>query len=296
MARLILRNYRVRLEGIAPMAGRKCYKLLLTPVHPISNTVRMWIDRENWAMLSHMESTARTATLSVAQFNGVEFPQRISGAELRKAIPAKARQESFSRSEVLSDFEQVRKRVGFEFCPPYSMPGGYEFQCAEVLSLKGVTTTCIRYSDGIAEITICQNRATEQRPAEYQSTQPMVDPMGNNIVDHKVGQMNFFLVGRCQMSGLLAVTKALDTNKERVYLGYLARNYSIPLETLAGFRNRGLGLDTLDALLAISRDVRKPLAALVNLCRDGYGWAAIGRRFRADVGRILKHVRTFECR
>lgn len=295
-ARLIMRNYRVALEGIAPMAGRSCYKLRLTPLHSISSVVRMWIDRETSALLSHMEETARGETLRVAFFNGVEFPKRLDTRKIQSSIPAAAREVSFSRSEVLRSLEEVRKRAAFEFCAPYAMPGGYEFQRAELLSLKGVLTTCIRYSDGLSEITVCQNRSVEQRPAEYHFTQPMVDPMGNNIVDYRLGQMNYYLVGRCQMNGLLAVTNVLDRQRERVFLEYLSRNYRTPMGTLAGLRNQGMGLDTLDALLAIQKQIDVPLSSLVSLCKDGHSWAAIARRFRANVGRIVKHVRTFECR
>jgi hypothetical protein len=296
LIRLILRNYSITLEGTAPMAGRNCYKLKLVPRHNIGLTVRMWIDRANGAVLSHMESNAHGETLSVSSFNGVEFPDRLDAGELRKSFPSNVKEVNFSRSPILRSFEEVRKRAGFEFCPPYAMPGGYEFQYAEVLSLKGLTTTCLRYSDGLSEITICQNRAKEQRPAEYQSTQPMVDAMGNNILDHQVGQMNFYLVGRCHMSGLIAITNALDVLKERVYLGYLVDHYRVSRQTLVALRNKGMGLDTMDALLAIRQQAQTPLESLVTLCRDGHGWTAIARRFRANVGRILKHVRTFECR
>jgi hypothetical protein len=176
------------------------------------------------------------------------------------------------------------------------MPGGYEFEHAEIISLKGNTTTCIRYTDGLAEITICQNRSAQQRPAEYQATQKLIDPMGNSVVDHQVGQMNFYLVGRCQMNGLMAVVDALNAQRERDWMGYFSRVYRLPMGTLVGLRNQGLGLDTLDALLAINYQTRKPLGTLVKLSRDGHGWAALAKRFRADVGRIVQHVRSFQTR
>jgi hypothetical protein len=296
LTRLILHNYRVTYEGRAPMAGRPCYKIRLTPSHPMSNVVRMWIDVETGALLSLMQETARGETLSVGSFNGVEFPRSVDAGELKKSLPAKAKEVNFSRSEIVRTFAELKKRAGFDFCAPYAMPGGYEFQHAELLSIKGEPTTCIRYSDGLSEITVCQNRAQDQRPAEYRFTQPMVDPMGNNMVDYRIGQMNYILVGRCSLSGLMAVTNALDAQREKVFLDYLARNYRTPIETLAGLRNQGIGMDTLDALLAIRQQMDVPLSTLVALFKDGYGWTAIARRFRANVGRIVQHVRTFECR
>jgi negative regulator of sigma E activity len=294
LMRLILRNYRVEVEGTAPMAGRDCYILRLTPYHPISHTMRLWIDRRNGAVLSHMESTARGQTLTVASYNGVAFPSSVDISTLRKALP-QAKETSFSRSAIIRNFDDVRRKIGFDFCPPYAMPAGYEFEHAEILSLKGATTTCLRYTDGIAEITICQSYSSEERPAGYISTRPIIDPMGNYAVDHRLGQMNFVLVGRCEMNGLLAITRVLDSQKERTYLGYISRNYRLPAETVFGLRNQGLGLDTLDALLAISSQRRQPLATLVSLTKQGYSWAALARRFQADAGRILKHVRSFQC-
>lgn len=297
LARLILRNYRVSLKGKEPMAARMCYRLMLTPVHDISHTMEMWIDCENSALLSHTETITKTGgTVSLAFFQGVAFPKSQKESDLRNALPAHVKQMTFSKSKkVFTNFSEVRKSVDFDFCPPYSMPGGYEFERAEVISLKGVTTTCLRYTDGIGEITICQNRAREQRPAGYRATRRMMDPMGNAVVDFQTERMNYYLVGRCEINGLVAVTDALDAQKEHSYLDFFVRTYHIPMATLAGLRNQGMGLDTLDALLAISRQANMPLDPLIGLCKDGHDWAAIARKFRANVSGILAHVRRFQC-
>jgi hypothetical protein len=88
----------------------------------------------------------------------------------------------------------------------------------------------------------------------------------------------------------------LNNDQERAFLSSLTQLYRVPLSSLADARNRGMNIDTMDGLLAVSAQTRRPLNTLIPLFRVGYCWMAIARMHNVDVKRLADHVRIFGCR
>lgn len=293
---LLLHNYRVRLEGKESIAGRPCYILAFTPKAGMSHTIRSWIDTQKFVTLSHRENDAGGHTLAFTMFTWVEFPGDIPAKEIRSPFPRSVTKVVSSPSQLFANIGLLRKATGFEVCVPYSMPAGYELERCELITTKGTQTSCLRYTDGLSSLSVYQSRAKETRPADFQACRTARHSFGDNMVNYASGSMNFMLIGRIEMKGMLVITNMLDTNRERTFLDTIARTFRMPASTLGGMRNLGMGIDTIDALLEINAQTRQPLSALINLYRDGYSWQSIAQKFKANAKHFVERVRFYEAR
>ncbi|MEP6756232.1 MAG: sigma-E factor regulatory protein RseB domain-containing protein [Chthonomonadales bacterium] len=294
--RLILRNYSVHTQEPAPMAGRDCYVLRLEPRYRHSYQVMLWIDRANFSVLSHQESNHLGETVNVSSFNGIKFLPHIDPKEFAKAIPEGVPLVKFSRSEPAKNIQSLSKLVDFDICMPYIMPGGYEFEYAEVVVTKGQRSTCIRYTDGISEISLFQTRSPTKRAPDYLLKRSGTDGLNNIFFTFEKGPMNFAAVGHLDPAGLDEMFERMNMDQERAFLDYLARNYRIHLTDLETLRDQGLCIDTLNALLEVRKRTGKSLADLLDLNREGHCWQSIAKKYNLDPAPMYKHMSIYSVK
>jgi|SRR5579872_7313269 len=294
--RLILSNYSVRLNGTEMLAGRLCYVLTLKPYASVSHTVKLWVDTKTYFILGHQENSANGNTLATNIFTWVEYPRAIRPSEVRHPFPQAARKVTTCSSKVFSDIGQLRRATSFEVCVPYAMPGGYELERCELITTHSGQTSCLRFTDGMANISICQCPARETRPHSYRARQALLYQLGDCVVNYASGPMNFMLIGRLELGGLVAVTHVLNTERERVLLSSIESTFRVAPTALGAMRDRGIGLDTIVALHEIQTQAHCSMSTLIELCREGYDWHGIARRFNADVRRFVERVRYYEAR
>jgi hypothetical protein len=299
--RLILRNYRVTFEGEEPIAGRTCYRLDFTPrvepnSPPVAHPVKLWMDVRTGAILGNQENDLRGNTLAVSFFTSVEFPKRIAREEVSYRFPRRAPRDIFSRSPILHDIAPLRSKAGFDITLPLSMPGGYEFDHCELLSFNGVPAVCLRYTNGLSNITICQNPSRMKRPRGIRRIAVKTSPQGEVMVACACGPMDFMIVGRGDPNGLVAIARALDGERERNCMTSLAQTFQVKPALLAMMRNQGLCVDSMAALLAIEAETGRKLDSLLALHREGYCWRSIAEQLKLDPTRIKNRIRRFEMR
>lgn len=298
-ARMIANNYTLRLVDKEKVAGRLCYVVTLTPKSEIAHPIRLWIDTKNYYIISRQESNDRGHTIALTLFRWVEFPASIAASALAHPFPAKPKTVKPLPSRVFRTVADLRRSLSRDVCVPVSMPGGFAFERCELIKTGATSMACLRYSDGWSAISIYQ-WAPERRPDEprppWRTMNYSRTPMGECAIDYTTRDLNFTLIGRVEMAGLVCIANALNPARESAYLSQTAKDYRVPLDTLNGMRSQGLGLDTINAVLAISAHSRKPVSSLVSLIRQGYCWRELARRFRLDTPRFAARVRFFECR
>jgi hypothetical protein len=296
LIRLVRRNYKLTIENRESIAGRDCYILAFRPVHSYTHEVKCWVDVKTGTILSHVENNPRGHTISVTFFTSVRFPSKISPSEIKDPLPDRVPVVNLSRSPVMRDIGKMRRLVGFDVCVPFAMPAGYEFQHCEVVAFNGTPATCLRYTDGMSDITVYQSAAGESLAANRPSLKVSVHALGNTVVEYRNGPANFMIVGRTEQAGLLDVARALNMDRERTILNYFGKNYVVPASALAVMRNRGIGTDVMDALLSIRQKARQPLSKLLALHDDGLSWTTIAQQFKVNVKAIGSHMKPFKCR
>jgi len=291
-----MRNYAARIVGKEQLAGRNCYVVTLTPKTDMSHAMKLWIDTKTFFILGHQENTSRGHTVALTLFRWVEFPADIKADGIKNPFPTTAKPLKATPVRVFSDIGELRRAVTTEICLPYAMPGGFEFERCEIIETGGSQTVCLRFTDGWSSISIYQTRVPEGRSPSPAALHFARHSLGDSAVDFGTPTINFMIIGRVEMNGLVCVVNALDFDRVRTYLADTARTYHVEPGTLGSMRNQGLGIDTINALLEISIRARKPLSDLVPMIRDGYAWRDIADRLGVKAKAFAARVRAFENR
>lgn len=288
--RRITGNYDVRLvSDVSIIAGRACQILELHPLNTISHIVQVWVDKANGAVLSRTESDHKGNTIASSFYTSISFPPRISDTDVTYRFPRYARRVKMSLSPLYRDIASLRHAAGFDVYLPTAMPAGFEMDASEIVRLNNERVVCLRFSDGITNITICQN-PTKQTPAGYSAIlwQPL--PRGQAMVLRYYRRSVLMIAGPKNIDVLCWVAGRVDADRERSLLERLSNGSGMPLSELAEIRNRGMMLDALAALSEISTQSRRRFDVLVGLYRDGWTWPRIAEQCKASIQRVRERI------
>ena len=291
--RLILRNYYPEILGLAPMAGRECYLLKLTPYNRASYAVTMWIDATSFYVLGHTETNWRTETISSSNFDGIKYLSSIPASNFQ-VLPSQVKEENFSRSEHVYDLASLRKSVNYEIRIPFTTPAGYEFVGGEKLYMGGNERICLRYSDGLADITICEGVSPQPRPPGFHSIKSYTDAMSNHVIEYQSGPMDFYIVGHTEMNALIGLLKAMNNDQERAFISYISKETGLPRAQISKLRNTGLNVDIIFALLGVAKRSSKPVESVVNAYQRGWSWQQIAKMNRINPLPLVKSLQVFK--
>lgn len=294
--RRILSNYKVKLHGMETFAGRRCYNLSMDPRDPHSHPLDVKIDAQTGTTLSRTEFQKRGgSTVSLTFFTSITFPDSIPDKDVTYKFPRGTKHEKTALSEVFRTVRPLRGSAGFEICLPASMPAGYQFESCELVRLQDAPTACIRYSDGLAALTVFET--------QVKGSLRLVDgvvarslPRGEAIAVCQIGRTSCTVMGPRSVQGIMIIARALDTDEARAKMSLISQTYRVPIDAVVEYRNQGLCLDDMAALLEIGRQTHRDLASLVAMHRDGWPWDSIARRLKANVRRISDAIRKYQCR
>jgi hypothetical protein len=289
-ARLILRNYRIRLEGDETVAGRVCHRLLLEPVHPRNLTVRIWVDRATGVELRRDEQDAVGNTISIVMYTTVAFPERIAASEVAPPVPRSARTVNISRSGLLTSVGSLSKAAGFTVRLPLALPGGYEFDRGTVVQIGGKRSGFLRFIDGISELTMVETRITSGISPGMRVARVIPRPYGETEVHYAIDDLQIVLVGRGDARELIAVAETLSKSRERAWREAMAREFRRHGPDVAAMRDRGLTAESVVALLTISRISGRSADALLDSHLDGWCWRDLARRWRVPESEIQRRL------
>jgi negative regulator of sigma E activity len=294
--RLILRNYRVILEGRERFADRICYRLRCVPRDPINHTLHLWVDTQTGVELCRQENDRRGNTLNVSFFNSIEYPARIAPQEVKARFPANALQINISRSAIYPDIASLRRVSAYDISAPLWMPEGYELENCAMMMVDGQNRATLRYTNGLSVITICQAPPAQRRPPGYSIANVLTLPYGEVMVDYATQNRDYMVVGRCDPQGLSGIVHGLNAEQEADWRARLAEAFRASNGLLSQMRSRGMGLDTIAALLAISQSARQKQETLYSLYMDGWDWRYLARRFRVNEEQVAFQIRPFQRR
>jgi hypothetical protein len=278
------------------MAGRASHFLTLDPYDPYGRPIRVWIDSATGVTLARQESDRRGNSFGMTAFTSISYPETLKDSETAFSVPEGARTIRVSRSPLFRTPGALRKWARMELLLPMSMPRGFEFESGELISLGGAPTFCLRYSDGLAVITLFQTQTARTMQTPYQSVAWKMLPRGESVAVSGQTHVSTVVMGPRDSEGIMIVARSLDRQRESDALEQIRLKYRLTHPQIRGLRDQGLSLDCLAALLEVSRRSRRPLKDLLALKRKGWTWQQIARHCRANPPQIASIIRPFECR
>lgn len=291
MVRLIRRNYRVEVRPPDICASRKCDKVRMVPVYEPGRTVELWIDRTTGAALCRQESDSAGNTLALSIYTSVQFPPSLSKDQLSPHLGRISKRVNADLSPVYRRISAFRKAVSPGARVPLTMRGGYAFQTATLVSMSDRKTVSLRYTDGLAEASIFWSAATTPRPRGMVAAHIRPIPMGERELVYVTADSNILIVGALADDDLYAVAQSMSLGNEEAWINKLAREFSVPVATVAQMRDSGLATDAVAAILEIAARARRgwePMAALV---ASGYSWRDVARRYRVPPQQVEARFR-----
>jgi hypothetical protein len=252
----------------------------------VGRTLQFWIDRKTGATLWVEENDLRSNTLCVAMFTSVEFPPHIPDSEVLRLLP-KRRKEVVGTDGFYRSVSELGRAAGFRVRLPISMPGGYEFEFGTLVRMQKRPTACLRYSDGLSDLTVFQSPSQGPPGPDAGVFRAMAMPLGETVVEYRSRGMEVKVVGHMEAEGLAAVAACLDSAREQYWTDRLRRQFGAKGPLVASLRDRGLGLDAVAAMLEISSRQGTRLSRLMESYRSGLGWRDLARRHGVPESQIL---------
>lgn len=296
MARRILAAYRVSATGTDQVAQRECIILSLRPYDPYSHTINVWVDARTGVTLSRQDNSPRGHTFSLTLFKSIAYPRTVPAIDLHYTLPPGTRVQKITLSPLYHSVAALRRAAGFPVLVPISMPMGFEFETAEMVRLDGVPNACLRYTDGMAGLTIFERPVSRPSSGVHAPVLSRPLPRGEAVAMTVHGRTACIVVGAREPDGLMAILRALDPEREDELMHRLQDKFRPPARILASVRENGLGMDCLAALIDIARQTGHSLQALLALHAEGWEWPSLARRLGANLHQIEQHVEPFRCK
>lgn len=276
--RLIRQNYVVKKLNNQVIANRKCYTIELIPKYHPLRIVKVWLDRSNGMPLCHQVNDMSGNTLGLTIFSNIRYVHSVPSKIFQYRFPDRLTRVNLSKSSIFHTISPICKLVKFNVTVPVRMPPGFEFEQCELMRLQSESTVCLRYTDGISNITIFESKDGVNLPSNVSFLQAGRYSDGDYIVTYHVGCMDYAVMGQNDPMDLQWVAKSLDSTFEHHYASRLISMHPKLSSAIMNLRGQGFGLDEIDAVMMISKITGDPVRSLVSLLHDGWRWESLAIR------------------
>lgn len=150
---LLEKNYQMSVSGPQKVAGRPAWVLELKPNMPGKPWQRFWLDAETKIILENKRFLPgkRFAELSrFTRFQKTSPPEELFSLD----VASGTRIEAQGLAPDFMSLQQLNEATGSAMSFPSSLPGGFEFESADFMRLRGRTVRHVRYTDGLAIVSI----------------------------------------------------------------------------------------------------------------------------------------------
>lgn len=198
---LITRNYRLSLSGADKRAGRPVWVVEIAPILSGKPAQKLWIDQETGALLEARRFQDKRSFAVVSRYTRFapreSFPEGLF--EYQASTGAQVDEHGLD-PDYLS-LEEMRRRQSVDF--PASLPGGFVFESADLLDVRGHSVRQARYTDGLASLSLFQTDKRVRLPADEASFEPPLPPhpgefgmtSGGHAYRFQRGRKHYLLLG-----------------------------------------------------------------------------------------------------
>jgi len=286
--RLVYRNYNVKSEGNSKIAERQTLKVLLSPKSKgVAFTRRYWIDVEKAVLLrvDWIDPSGKRQTMS--DTISISYPKSLPSGTFEQTFVGQPRKIHVRAPSRQSDFIKLAAAVGFGPINPHKMPNGFLFIGADAIRTRNRSMAALRYTDGAANITIYQAKASGGDP-------PWKDSSG--MQSAKVDDVWVSVTGDVPDAGakvILSALKQSGATRGAHLQTRAAKLFGSTEDTVE--KLRAMGLDFEDAVACLIAGKGSSAAALKagRWVLDGQSLTYIAREAEIDSSKFRSGIKQF---
>jgi outer membrane lipoprotein-sorting protein len=152
---VMMSNYIASYAADDRVEGRPVYVVLLKNKYTGQTAMRIAIDERTNLVLQRQQFAGSGALIAQMRFQRLRYTSAIDQADF--TVPSTLRHIRAHHSTPSKDVAGVEKRAGFAATSPHYLPEGFEPISADVISLKGIPTLHLLFSDGLRTVSFFQN-------------------------------------------------------------------------------------------------------------------------------------------
>jgi negative regulator of sigma E activity len=194
------------------MAGRPCWILEIIPKEKNKHRQRVWIDQQTGVVLQIRRFRPEGRFTTLSRF--VSFkPQNNLPSELFSLDKSSGPAVAHGLDPLAISLEEFKKEYGQSFSPPTELPAGFVFESANHFKVKSKDVWHLRYTDGLAALSLFLTRGPVSRPKNGQL-------LGDAVGDTAIGG-----VGQPVMYGFGKVLEWKKKHRYYILMGDVDRRW-----------------------------------------------------------------------
>jgi hypothetical protein len=286
--RLLYLNYTVKAEGNDKVASRKALKVLLTPkVRSQGFSRRYWIDTEKAVLLrvEWIDPSGRRQVMS--ETISISFPSKLPESTFDKTFVGQPREINIRAPARQNDFTKLAAALGFTPVNPHKMPNGFLFIGADAIKTRNRSMAALRYTDGAANITVYQAKASVGQPP-WKANSSMKTEKVDNVWVSLDGD-----VPSAGQQAILAALKKSGATKGAELQSRAARMFHSSEDTVEKLRAMGLDFEDVVVCLVAGKGSLPKTVNAGKWVLDGQSLAYIARTANVDSAKFRKGINDF---
>ena len=152
----LISNYELSASTADKVAGRTTWRLTMKPRMDGKPWQVLWVDQETKVVLRSRRYIPKRSSASRAQFDSFDArkPQEDALFEVAEATAGVI--EARGLAPEFLTLDQLNQKTGDQSRLPAALPGGFVFESADVLPVRGRQVLHARYTDGLIVISLFQ--------------------------------------------------------------------------------------------------------------------------------------------
>jgi outer membrane lipoprotein-sorting protein len=152
----LLSNYDLSASTAEKVAGRPTWRLTMKPRMGGKPWQVLWVDQETKVVLRNRRYIPHRLSASRAQFDSFEARKPLDDGLFEVAAATSGVIEARDLAPEFLTLEQLKAASGGQARMPAALPGGFVFESADVLPVRGRKVLHARYTDGLIVISLFQ--------------------------------------------------------------------------------------------------------------------------------------------
>ena len=207
---LLFRNYRVSVVGSDKLVGRPVWILEFAPLIEGKFYERLWIDQQSRVILEIKKFRPHGSFAALSRFTRFE-PKPVADEAFRLDADSGATVDEHGLDPDFLSIAELKRATGKDLRAPPELPGGFVFESADFFKVKGHTVHYLRYTDGLAVLSVFETdrpvQLSQGTAPDTSSDSPSTIRLASTgkIVRRRIGRQNYTLMGELPASLLEAV-------------------------------------------------------------------------------------------
>lgn len=206
------------------IAGRKTYRIEITPKYPGRPAKKLWLDAQKHVVLRMEDYSWDGRLISLLVYTEIDFQSQIDEKIFTTSPSGQNHRIRELKEEILS-LSEAQKRSHFPVKVPQNLPEGFVFKGAYIKKMDGIQHIHLRYADGLTTLSLFETKADDVNLWDKQPPEAgrhrveeisigkvnckIVSPPGRVRILHWTTKLSFTLIGEISKSEMIAIAESL---------------------------------------------------------------------------------------